>query len=144
MRNFEHFAEISQAEQVERWTQCQRVLEALPEHERQHHWNMAKWGVKTACGTVCCAAGHCALDSWFNTQGFALIWGKSCECPSCRQENLSIGFPEVYESADLPNVGDFFGSVGAKRIFYKTEKRSVETVIEEVKAYIVEIQAKAA
>jgi hypothetical protein len=55
---------------VERWEQVLRVLEGLTPHEREKHFFMGIWGQETACGTVACAAGHCALDPWFRERGF--------------------------------------------------------------------------
>lgn len=130
---YEHFNSISKDQRIERWEQCLRVLETMPEHERLHHWSMAKWGIETECGTVACAAGHCALDPWFTNQGFVLTWTKSCTCPACQQ------IPNT-RSATL--VTDrFFGLHGCEKIFYNDRQRPVETVIDEVKAYIAELKA---
>lgn len=58
------------AKLLERWKNVERVLKGLSKHERTRHWRMDTWGMPTACGTSCCAAGHCSLDPWFQEQGF--------------------------------------------------------------------------
>lgn len=30
----------------------ERVLNAMPEHEHQKHWDVSMWGEVTTCGTV--------------------------------------------------------------------------------------------
>lgn len=60
---------------IERWQNALRVLKAMTEHEIARHFDMSTWGRKTACGTVACLAGHCALDPWFNERGFTGSWG---------------------------------------------------------------------
>jgi len=109
---------ISTTELIERWVNVERVLEAMPQHERQHHWSMGTWGQKTECGTVACAAGHCGMDPWFRDRGFKLDFiGKRTE-------------------ARISDVDAFFGYEGAHRIFFNSARRSVDTVLEEVRAYI--------
>lgn len=130
---YEHFNAISRAQKIERWEQCLRVLENLPEHARLHHWNMGKWGIQTDCGTVACAAGHCALDPWFTNQGFALVWSNACMCRDCQET------PHT-KSASL-DPASFFGHDGSEKIFWDDSARPVETVIDEVKAYIAELKA---
>lgn len=126
---FEHFNEIERTAQVERWEQCARVLENMPEHERMKHWDMGTFGTKTECGTVACAAGHCGLDAWFRERGFRLDF-ENCNCgdPSCYVQRMST-------------PGDFFGSVGTDRIFLNDKARPVETVLAEVRAYIDQLKA---
>ena len=63
-------------ELIERWVNVERVLNSMPEHDRQHHWDMGMWGEKTDCGTVACAAGHCGMDPWFRERGFELTFYK--------------------------------------------------------------------
>lgn len=106
---------------IERWTNVERVLDAMPEHERTHHWNMATWGEKTTCGTVACAAGTCGLDPWFRDRGFKLDFDARGE-------------------AEISNVESFFGIEGSKRIFFNSKQRSVETVLGEVREYLGELQ----
>jgi hypothetical protein len=103
---------------IERWENVLRVLRALTPHQRRKHWNMETWGTKTECGTVACAAGHCAMDSWFRRRGFK--YGKHLE--------LIMFAP------------DFFGHEGTNNIFYNTEPRSVGQVIKEVRAHIKELK----
>jgi hypothetical protein len=111
---------VESTELIERWTHVDRVLTAMPEHERQHHWNMGTWGEINDCGTIACAAGHCGLDPWFRERGFAL--------------NFKGG-----QSA-ISNVPDFFGLEGSTRIFHNTTPRPVEAVTQEVHDYITELR----
>jgi hypothetical protein len=126
------FEDCTRAEQIERWRECERVLVQMPEHERLNHWNMARWGIQTDCGTVACAAGHCALDPWFQEQGLRMtfkLW--TCNCPDCIEAGVSgktIG--------SINDVSAFFGSDGTSSIFYNDRPRPVESVIEEVREYI--------
>lgn len=106
---------------IERWSNVERVLEAMPEHERQHHWDMSTWGKKTTCGTVACAAGTCGLDPWFRERGFKLEFDARGE-------------------ADISNVEGFFGLEGSKRIFFNSRQRPVDAVIGEVREYLGELQ----
>lgn len=50
---------------LESWLQALRVLQAQDSHERDEHFEMGDWAIKTECGTVACIAGHCILDHWF-------------------------------------------------------------------------------
>lgn len=115
-------------QQLMRWENVVRVLGALTPHERKKHWNMQSWGQKTECGTVACAAGHCGLDSWFRRRGFRLNFiydGESWDTNLAEDDNL---------------VMDFFGYDGPRQIFYNGDRRSVSTVIKEVKAYIKDLK----
>jgi hypothetical protein len=111
---------VTAAELLERWTNVERVLEAMPEHERQHHWDMSTWGTKTTCGTVACAAGTCGLDPWFRERGFKLDFNRQRE-------------------ARISDVPGFFGLEGSKRIFYNSQQRPVETVLGEVREFVAEL-----
>jgi hypothetical protein len=113
-----YWKEITLKEQLKRWHHVLRVLEALTPHQRRRHWNMETWGEKTECGTVACAAGHCALDPWFRRQGF-----KSDFYPDGTLKSIS-------------NATAFFGFEGTDRIFHNAQKRSVPKVIAEVKLHI--------
>jgi hypothetical protein len=119
-----HFDDCTKAQKLKRWENVLRVLRALTPHQRRKHWDMSTWGVKTECGTVACAAGHCGLDPWFRKQGFRLI------------------FPKGYEYGDF-NRGVYatFGLDGADRIFYDDTPRSVGDVIREVRDYIKELRS---
>ncbi len=118
------FVMVPPDELVERWGQGVRVLECLPEHERERHWDMGVWGRVTACGTIACAAGHCGQDPWFRERGFKLDF--------------------IDDSAEISDVEAFFGSEGAQRIFMNSKPRPVETVIEEMRAHHTELQRIAA
>jgi hypothetical protein len=107
---------------IERWQNAERVLESMPQHERQHHWNMGFWGEKTSCGTIACAAGHCGLDPWFRRRGFKLDFAKRDNAPT------------------ISDVPAFFGFEGTQRIFLNQKRRSVETVLGEVRDYVGELQ----
>lgn len=127
MTDMKHWEECSHAERIERWKNAARVLEELPEHERDKHWNMAWWGNQTACGTVACAAGHCALDPWFRERGLKMDF---------TQENGPGGTVQWYTEFDGDDVCSFFGGAGTGCIFFNGDKRSVEEVVREIKLYI--------
>jgi hypothetical protein len=114
---------IPHADQIERWQNAERVLTAMPEHERQHHWDMSVWGRITDCGTIHCAAGACGLDPWFRERGFKL--------------DFNDGEP------DISSPEEFFGVQGTTRIFLNTACRPVETVIQEVHGYVDELRTVA-
>lgn len=111
---------INPNDQIERWTNVERVLYAMPEHERQFHWNMATWGQETDCGTVACAAGTCGLDPWFRERDFKLDF--------------------VDGEAQISSVENFFGVEGTQRIFLNTTPRPVETVLDEVRVYLADLR----
>lgn len=121
--------EIPQEARVERWENVLRVLRALPEHERQKHWDMSTWGEKTECGTVACAAGHCGLDPWFRERGFELNFRESRHVPGAWIESL-----------DSEAVEQFFGDDGTDDIFLNGDIRPVEDVISEVEDYLAELK----
>ena len=107
-------------ELIERWSNTERVLIAMPEHERQKHWSMGTWGEINDCGTIACAAGHCGLDPWFRERGFKL--------------NFKGG------QSQITPVQTFFGIEGSSRIFLNATERPVETVTQEVHDYIAELR----
>lgn len=121
--------EVTAEENIERWQNALRVLEQMPQHEREHHFQMSTWGINTACGTIACAAGHCGLDPWFQERGFILRKCTSC-VSKCDQLVLSI------------EAEDFFDDVGANEIFYDGNTRTVEVVIEEIKTHIADLQSQ--
>lgn len=45
-----------------------RILKTIP----PSRFDMGRFASFTTCGTIACIAGHCAMDPWFNTQGFTL------------------------------------------------------------------------
>lgn len=106
---------------IARWQQCERVLIDMPEHERQHHWDMSKWGYITDCGTVNCAAGKCGLDPWFRQHGFTFDFDGDGD-------------------SNITDVPSFFGLEGSSRIFLDTTLRPVEKVITEVQQYRAELE----
>lgn len=128
--------EPTNAELIERWEQCLRVLEQMPEHERRHHFSMETiWCREAECGTVTCAAGRCGLDSWFRERGFLL--GKCSEHPGS-PDGCNRSDCDAYVLTQRPDA--FFGRLGAQEILYNSEKRPVETVIEEVKSHIAKLR----
>lgn len=122
----------TQAQLTERWQNVLRVLQALTPHQREKHWRMSTWGRTTDCGTVACAAGHCGLDRWFQSQGLTLE-----PRPLDSWEDPTFSGLVAYEI--LPK---FFGEEGCEEIFYNGIPRSVEEVIGEVRAYIKALQSQ--
>lgn len=118
---------------IERWQHVVRVLESLTPHEREHHFDMSHWGRETECGTVCCAAGHCALDPWFRRRGLAATFAKD-----------RAGWPADWNTFDWEDkLITFFGIEGVRDIFQRPMRRPVERVIEEVRAHIKALKAAA-
>lgn len=62
--------EVTQAQYIERWENALRVLNNIPPEHVDDVFDMGTWGELTSCGTKACLGGHCALDPWFNAQGF--------------------------------------------------------------------------
>lgn len=112
--------DCSDAERIERWVNVERVLVALPEHEREKHFDMRRWGYENDCGTVGCAAGLCSLDDWFRDRGWSGIY---------------VPIP----AHEGEWVGAFFGP---DRIFTNDTPRPVDTVIEEVRGRIAELRER--
>ena len=128
-------------EKIERWENVLRVLRGLSRHERKKHFSMANWGVKTACGTVACAAGFCGLDPWFKRRGLKLIPYNGVD------ESVDIDYINYYligegkiitdDKSDTKDaVTQFFGPTGTTSIFFNGEIRPVGKVINEVRRYI--------
>jgi hypothetical protein len=127
--------DCTKAQQVERWENVLRVLRALTPHERREHWNMARWGVETDCGTVACAAGHCGLDTWFRRRGLILE-------PAAGVFGSFRGFKDGGGMAGgAVATQAFFGHTGCRSIFWNNMPRPVSDVIKEVRAYIKTLQA---
>lgn len=120
---------------IERWENAIRVLRALTPHERKNHWSMSTWGIKTECGTVQCAAGHCANDPWFRRRGFKYNpnWAKDYRLKKYR------GCASRYAFGMTPD--QFFGE-RAFSVFYNTNSRSVRDVINEMKGHIRGLKAE--
>lgn len=143
------WGECTEVERIERWVNVERVLNDLPPHEREKHFDMRRWGYENDCGTVGCAAGLCSLDDWFRSQGWI---GKFLPISMCDQGWWE---PEVYGNVravltldngtpDGVNMGmyirSFFGPTESEfsvdRIFFNDEPRSVDTVLTEVRQRI--------
>lgn len=127
MAKFKRFDSCTLQEQIARWNNVIRVLEALPPHERRNHWDMSTWGHKTECGTVACAGGHCGVDPWFNKHGLKLTIDNNYLSGSSTFGDMVIRF---------------FGDEGSDAIFGNSDQRSVSQVIREVKIFIHYIKAK--
>lgn len=130
-----YWTDCTKAQQIERWENVERVLKSLSPHERRKHWDMRNWGVKTECGTVACAAGHCGMDPWFRRRGFQLLPYRNTPEEEQIDEAGLGGF------ANEVDPMDFFGYVGCDQIFFRGTPRPVATVIREVRAYIKELKA---
>lgn len=138
-----NFNDCTQAQKIARWENVLRVLQALTPHQRRKHWDMSNWGVKTDCGTVACAAGHCSLDPWFRRRGFKgkLVvvdrWYGSSDEPELRFDDGTLtgrfmGY--VIEHFFGPSEDD--ENNPNQNIFLNEDRRSVGQVIREVKARI--------
>lgn len=113
------------AQRIERWEQCIRVLKGLDAHTRSKHWSMEIFLVATPCGMIGCAAGHCFLDPWFQAQGL--------------HPETNGHYYYLYDwngkETDDP-LAHFFDRYGSENIFHNLTPRSVETVIAEVEQHI--------
>ena len=121
-----HWDDITQRERITRWEHVVKVLKNLTPHERRRHWDMGTWGEKTDCGTVACAAGHCAMNPWFKRHGLKSEWAKYKNWHTREMETV----------LEIPKLHQFFGDWGVEEIFYNIEHRPVGQVIREVKAHI--------
>ena len=113
---------------IERWENVLRVLRSLTPHQRKKHWDMRTWGMETECGTVACAAGHCALDPWFQKRGFqgSMVQGSDCRVLAFNGDTFTRDCEVI----------QFFGSHGTSRIFLNQNRRPVSAVIREVRSHI--------
>lgn len=119
-----NFVELSAAKKVERWENVLRVLKNLSPHQRRKHFDMNNFLEETACGTVGCAAGHCAMDPWFRRRGL-------------KAELESDGYWYLPDGVDLH---DYFGE-GSRTIFHNYEPRPVGVVMKEVRAHLKDLRA---
>ena len=139
---FKDFDDVSFAEQLARWTNVDRVLSAMPKHDRTKHWSMEFWGVKNECGTIGCAAGQCGLDPWFRRRGFKLVPAPLNEGQDPRDLMGGFeGFNDGHQNGTIA-VESFFGSAGSASIFLNGDNRPVNQVIKEVRAYIKLLKAE--
>lgn len=72
MATIKNWLELRPDQRIERFEEAVRVMTAMKPHARARHFDMGRWGERTKCGTVACAAGHCALDPWFRKQGLTI------------------------------------------------------------------------
>lgn len=144
MKNFE---ECTKKEQIARWENVLRVLQALTPHQRRKHFDMAAWGYKTDCGTIACAAGHCSLDTWFRRRGFK---GKLANPNPQWGGKLELRFDDGSESGQFMGgiIVKFFGvsedEDSPSCIFMNDNARTVGRVIREVSSRIKELTEDAA
>lgn len=122
--------EINTKQKIERWENVLRVLRALTPHERKAHWDMSQFSMQTSCGTIACAAGHCAFDPWFRRRGFAI---------SLRRIDEEISTNGRWIGSV---VKEFFGEHGANTIFFNGDRRPVGEVIKEVLTHIRELHGE--
>lgn len=92
---------LPQSKRLEIWENALRVLLAMDEHTRTHHFNMHTWLSERECGTVGCIAGHCALDPWFQKKY------------DFRPEKSSYN-GRIYGISK--SAEDIFGTVGYRRV----------------------------
>lgn len=148
--------DCSLSEKLARWENAERVLVKLPKHERTRHWNMGHWGIKTDCGTVCCAAGHCGLDPWFRKRGLKLkpilfselideelsYLSDDEKKPTTIQEAEDLGVPKGQGGfEDGVDIEEFFGTESHK-IFGNGDSRSVNDVIAEIRAHLKDLRSQ--
>ena len=62
--------DASTEERILRVEKLVETLESMPLHDQRKHFDMSSWMESNHCGTVGCAAGHCALNPWFKRRGF--------------------------------------------------------------------------
>lgn len=74
---FTHFQNVSKVEKIERWKQCQRVLEGLTFFQRLFLFDERGWKEQRWYGTVRSLAAYCAIDPWFIAQGYTEAMLKS-------------------------------------------------------------------
>lgn len=143
------WGECTEVERIERWVNAERVLNDLPPHEREKHFDMRRWGYENDCGTVGCAAGLCSLDDWFRSQGWI---GKYVPVSFSEQRWWAPeDFGDVRAVLVLDNGTSFGGNMGSylcgffgptevdhasDRIFLNDKPRSVDTVLIEVRQRI--------
>lgn len=111
---------------IEVWENVERVLMNLSEHDRTKHWDMSEFLVDTNCGTVGCAAGHCAMDPWFQAHGWKAVRSEEDE--------------KYWTTA--AGIHEFFGYEGSLSIFHDYSRRPVETVVDEVQRHIESLRRK--
>lgn len=128
------FGYCTMREKVQRWTEAMRVLRALTPHQRRRHLDMSTFAVKTECGTMACAAGFCALDSWFHRRGFQVRFDATGVMLIKSVTGRSFG-------GDFTGPTEaFFGARGTTLIFYRTDPRPVGDIVREIQRYIKELK----
>jgi hypothetical protein len=113
--------DVTQDQYIERWEQALRVLESMDEHTRTKHFDMWAWGSVTSCGTVACAAGHCALDPWFRERGLIGVL-----------DDYSMTFTDLQPY-------EFFGRGGTYAVFHAYES-SYDEVLGYVREHIAHLR----
>ena len=144
MNVYNHFDMIPRADQIIRWEQAIRVLEALKPHERKKHFDMSAWGKKTPCGTVACAAGFCGLDRWFRKNGFRMdfkartkiLRGENTNSDADLEDYWGPPIKIPYFETVISDVSDFFGEDGSENIFFNSKRRPIDAVLKQMKRYL--------
>lgn len=113
------------AERVERFQQAIRVMSDMTAERIENEFNMSTWGEKTACGTVACAAGWCAMDPWFNERGLMMA---EIERTDSYSGETWVDFTFSKEG----NASQFFGEAAVDAVFTRASfmvgaKNSVDT-----------------
>ena len=86
-----------------------RILRTVP----QELFDMGRFATPTVCGTIGCIAGHCAMDLWFQKQGFKL----SEDRPYIPEYGENIGYYAIIHFFDL-------SLEQSSRIFYATRSET--------------------
>lgn len=130
---------------IEKWENVRRVLDSLDAHAREKHFSMGYWGIQTDCGTVACAAGHCAMDPWFQERGFKarLLKGSrglsiyyDGEWSFYRWTTMIRRFFGAYDPPELSTIAQ-----DAMDIFTNSNDRTVDQVIAEIDAVLAKMKA---
>ena len=145
-----HWENLTRREKIARWKNLLRVLTSLTPHQRRKHFDMSDWLNVTACGTTGCAAGHAALDPWFNRRGFgAKFFVNTTANYGLRgQRTTPEKIQALIKEHGEDNVNswedftcdplDFFGSLGYEKILTGSRCRTYVTVTKAIRAYIKE------
>lgn len=130
--------QVTQEERIKRWEHVRKVLKKLTPHERRKHFDMGDWAIKTYCGTVACAAGHCGFDPWFRKRGFYFKFEKGDYEGDWILKSKKIN-GHGFISGVNNSVEIFFGLQGSENIFYQGGLDYPE-VMRRIKSYIKELK----
>lgn len=125
-------------EKLQRMERVLDVLTAMTPHQVENHFYMGIWGQKTSCGTVGCAAGHCAMDPWFKRRGFTARFD---DVNHMNFDNLSPAAffgPELYNDVFVNSLL----SLGTAKHQWRAVKSAMRSKIRTFKAnYRAELRA---